>query len=180
MIASKLNCFNYEVCNRKKDLHLSVNLNMFDETKLKLVTDTFNENNYNIKYDNHSFRLCVNDLYAMVKKDSESEELYLSFSNDNSNTKMLLNNVFSALRKLLVDRDIDETISLYKWNKIWLSATEYDPQLGHSYHLKDLYIAIDSITCSEDPFLKTYALGCFMIDSSIFLCNKCDTFLLQV
>ena len=121
----------------------------------------------------------MNDLYATVKKDSESEELYFSISNDSSSTRTRLNNVFSELRQLLFDKNVDQAISLYKWNKIWLSASEYDPQLGHSYHVKDLYIAIDSITCFEDPFLKTYRLNCFMIDSSIFLCTKCDTFPLQ-
>ena len=142
MIAVKFNCFNYEVCNRKKNLHLSVNLDMFDKNKLSLVTDTFNENNFKVEYDKNSFRLFVNELYATVKKDSDSEELYFSINNDYTSTKTRLNKVFAQLTQLLFDRNVDQAISVYKWNKIWLSASDYDPQLGHSYHVKDLYIAI--------------------------------------
>ena len=142
MIAVKFNCFNYEVCNRKKNLHLSVNLDMFDKNKLSLVTDTFNENNFKVEYDKNSFRLFVNELYATVKKDSDSEELYFSINNDYTSTKTCLNKVFAQLTQLLFDRNVDQAISVYKWNKIWLSASDYDPQLGHSYHVKDLYIAI--------------------------------------
>ena len=86
---------------------------------------------------------------------------------------------FSALRKALLDRLKDETISFYKWDKIWLGASEYDLKLSHSYRVKDLYIALDDIICLEDPFLKTYKLNSYMIDASIFLCNKCNTFSLQ-
>ena len=179
MIPVKFNCSNYEVCNRKKKLDLSVNLNMFEKNKLRLVSDSINENNFRVEYDNHNFRLLVNDLFATVKKDSESEELYFSITNDNTNTRTNLNNVFSALRQLLFDKNIDQTISVYKWNNIWLSCSAYDLQIGHSYHVNDLHIAIDSIICMEDPFFKTYKLECFMIDSVIFLCTKCDTFPLQ-
>ena len=49
MIPVKFNCPNYEFWDRKKDLHLSVNLNMFDKNKLSLVAE----------YDNHSFRSFV-------------------------------------------------------------------------------------------------------------------------
>ena len=114
-----------------------------------------------------------------VKKNEESSEDYFSFNNDHSSERKCLDSVFSALRKELLDRLKDETISFYKWNKIWLGASEYDLKLGHSYHVKDLYIALDDIICLEDPFLKTYKLNSYMIDASIFLCNKCDTFSLQ-
>ena len=179
MIPVKFDCPNYEVLDRKKDLHLSVNLNMFDKNKLSLAVDAFNESNFKVEYDNHSFRLFVKDLYATVKKDNESEEYYFSISNDYSSTRTCLDNTFSEIRELLLDRKKDETISFYKWNKIWLSASEYDPKLGHSYHVTDLYTAVDDITCFEDPFLKTYNLNSFMIDSSILLCTKCDTSSLQ-
>ena len=56
MIPVKFNCSNYEVCNRKKKLDLSVNLNMFEKNKLRLVTDSINENNFRVEYHNHNFR----------------------------------------------------------------------------------------------------------------------------
>ena len=176
MIAFKFNCPYYEVCGRKKNLHLSVDLCLFDKNKIKLVTDDFNESNFKIEYDNNSFRLFVSDLYCTVKKDIESENLYFSINNDYTSNGKRLNEVFSELKELFFDKNIDKAISVYKWNKIWLTASDYDCQLGHSYHVKDLYLAIDSIICFDDPFLKTYKLDCFMIDSSIFLCSKCDTF----
>ena len=55
MIPVKFNCSNYEVCKRKKKLDLSVNLNMFEKNKLRLVTDSINENNFRVEYDNHNF-----------------------------------------------------------------------------------------------------------------------------
>ena len=140
------------------------------------MTDNYNENNFKVEYNNHSLRLFVSDLYCTLKKDSESEQLYFSINNDYAANWKLLNQVFSELKKLLSDKNINKEISVYKWNKIWLTASDYDCQLGHSYHVKDMYIAIDSIVCFNDPFLKTYKLDCFMIDSTIFLCNKCDTF----
>ena len=51
MIPVKFGCPYYEICNRKKDLHLSINLDMFDENKLSLVHDTFNESNFQVEYD---------------------------------------------------------------------------------------------------------------------------------
>ena len=179
MAPVKFDCPYYEVLDRKKDLHLSVNLNMFDENKLSLVSDTFNENNFQVKYDGQKFRLCVTELYATVKTDSQLSEDYFSFNNDCTNAKTCLDSVFSPLKNLLIARTKDETISFYKWYKIWLGASEYDLNLRHSYHVQDLYIAFDDIICFEDPFLKTYKLNSHMIDSNIFLCNKCDTFLLQ-
>ena len=166
MIPVKFGCPYYEICNRKKDLHLSINLDMFDENKLSLVHDTFNESNFQVEYDKQKFCLFVKELYVTVKTDNESSEDYFSFNNDYSSAKTCLDS-------------INETISFYKWNKIWLGTSEYDLKLGHSYHVKDLYIAIDDITCFEDPFLKTYRLNSCMIDSSIFLCNKYNTFSLQ-
>ena len=59
MIPVKFNCPNYEVWDRKKDLHLSVNLNVFDKNKLRLVVDSLKESNFKVEYDNHSFRLFV-------------------------------------------------------------------------------------------------------------------------
>ena len=176
MNAVKFSCPYYEVCDRKKNLHLSVDLSLFDKNKISIVTDNYNENNFKVEYNNHSFRLFVSDLYCTVKKDSESEQLYFSINNDYAANGKLLNQVFSELKKLLSDKNINKEISVYKWNKIWLTASDYDCQLGHSYHVKDMYEAIDSIVCFNDPFLKTYKLDCFMIDSTIFLCNKCDTF----
>ena len=176
MNAVKFNCPYYEVCGRKKDLHLSEDICLFDKNKIRLVTDYFNENNFKIEYNNNSFRLFVSDLYCTVKKETESENLYFSINNDHTSNGERLREIFSELKELLLNKNINKEISVYKWNKVWLTASDYDCQIGHSYHVKDLYLAIDSIICLDDPFLKTYKLDCFMIDSSIFLCSKCDTF----
>ena len=85
----KFVCPYYEVCGRKKDLHLSVYLEMFDKNKLNLLTDSFNESNFKVEYDKQNFRLLVNELYVTVKKDDESEEYYFSISNDYSITKRI-------------------------------------------------------------------------------------------
>ena len=118
MIAVKFNCPYYEVCGRKKNLHLSVDLCLFDKNKIKLVTDDFNESNFKIEYDNNSFRLFVSDLYCTVKKDIESENLYFSINNDYTSNGKRLNEVFSELKELFFDKNIDKAISVYKWNKI--------------------------------------------------------------
>ena len=161
---------------RKTYICLKTYVCLFDKNKISLVTDDFNENNFKIEYNNNSFHLFVSDLYCTVKKDTESENLYFSINNDHTSNGKRLNEVFSKLKELLLNKNINKEISVYKWNKIWLTASDYDCQIGHSYHVKDLYLAIDSIICFDDPFLKTYKLDCFMIDSSIFLCSKCDTF----
>ena len=161
---------------RKTYICLKTYVCLFDKNKISLVTDDFNENNFKIEYNNNSFHLFVSDLYCTVKKDTESENLYFSINNDHTSNGKRLNEVFSKLKELLLNKNINKKISVYKWNKIWLTASDYDCQIGHSYHVKDLYLAIDSIICFDDPFLKTYKLDCFMIDSSIFLCSKCDTF----
>ena len=174
MKAFKFSCPYYEVCGRKKDLHLSENVFSFDENKLKLVTDYLNVDNFEIKYNNSSFRLFIPELYCTVKQDTDSENLYFSINNDYTENGKRLNEVFNVLKKLFHEKKNEEM--LYKWNKIWLTASEYDCQIGHSYHVKDLYLALDSIISINVPFLKMYKLDCFMIDSNIFLCSKCDTF----
>ena len=174
MKAVRFKCPYYEVCGRKKDLHLSENVFSFDKNKLKLVPDYLNDDNFNICYNDDNFRLFIPDLYCTVKKDIDSENLYFSINNDFTENSKRLNEVFGVIKDLFNEKSNGEL--MYKDCKIWLTASEYDCQIGHSYHVKDLYIALDSVVGTEVPFLKLFKLDCFMIDSSIFLCSKCDTF----
>ena len=55
MKATELSCYIYEVGNCKKDLHLSVNLNNFDSSKLSLVVEELNSDNFIILYNVKNF-----------------------------------------------------------------------------------------------------------------------------
>ena len=59
MKATELSCYIYEVGNCKKDLHLSVNLNDFDSSKLSLEVDKLNSENFKVLYNSNKFRLFV-------------------------------------------------------------------------------------------------------------------------
>ena len=68
MKATELSCYIYEVGNCKKDLHLSVNLNDFDSSKLSLEVDQLNSENFKVLYNGNKFRLFVKKLYGKVKQ----------------------------------------------------------------------------------------------------------------
>ena len=55
MKATELSCYIYEVGNCKNDLHLSVNLNNFDSSKLSLVVEELNSDNFIILYNVKNF-----------------------------------------------------------------------------------------------------------------------------
>ena len=175
----KFDCPYYEVADLKKDLHLSLNLDSFDESKLSLVPKLLNEETFEVKYDNKKLRLFVKDLYVTVKRDHNNSEAYFTYKYDPSPAKKLLDSVFSSIKKPLIEKVPCDVLSFAKFGKIWLTAAEYDLKIGHSYHVRDLYIAIDNMICCENAFLKTYWLNSVMIDSSVNLCYNCDTFELQ-
>ena len=177
---TKFTCYVYEVGRCKKDLHLSIKLEEFDPSKLSLIVDELNEDNFNILYAGQKFRLCEEKLYVKVKTSRAFEQEYLSIKDDRTKAKECLFNVFVAIKKLLKNNTKEqvEQICFVDWGRIWLNCSEYDLTQRHPYHLEDLYIALDDIICYKDPFLKSYKLGCEMIDSFIYLCNKYDTFLL--
>ena len=68
MKATEFICYIYEVGNCKKDLHLSVNLNDFDSSKLRLEVDKLNSENFKVLYNGNKFRLFVKELYGKVNK----------------------------------------------------------------------------------------------------------------
>ena len=67
MKSTELTCYIYEVGKSRKDLHLSVKLDEFDPSKLSLLEDELNPDNYKILYDGKKFRLFVEKLYGKVK-----------------------------------------------------------------------------------------------------------------
>ena len=108
MKAVRFKCPYYEVCGRKKDLHLSENVFSFDKNKLKLVPDYLNDDNFNICYNDDNFRLFIPDLYCTVKKDIDSEKLYSSINNDFTENSKRLNEVFSVIKDLFNEKSNGE------------------------------------------------------------------------
>ena len=179
-IPTKFTCYIYEVGSCKKDLELSISLEEFDPSRLSLVVNELNEDNFKILYDGQKFRLYVDKLYARVKTSRVYEQEYLSIKDDHTKAKERLMKVFAAIKKLVkVNTEEQHEQNAYiDWNKIWLNCTEYDLSLRHSYHLEKLYIAFDTVICDTDTFMRNYKLDCEMIDGFVYLCNKCNTFLL--
>ena len=70
MKATELSCYIYEVGNCKKDLRLSVNLNDFDSSKLSLMVDELNSDNFKVLYSGKKFRLFVEDIWKSERKQS--------------------------------------------------------------------------------------------------------------
>ena len=174
---TKFSCYIYEVGKCRKDLHLSINLEEFDPSKLTLTVAKLNEENFKILYDGKKFHLHLENLYAKVKSSRVFEQEYLSIKDDCTKAKKCLYEVFFAIKELIASNINEEICSFIDWNKIWLNCTEYDLTQKHSYHLENLYIALDGVICFRDPYVKSYKLDCEMIDSFIYLCKKCDTFL---
>ena len=178
MKPTELTCDIYEqTLNCKKDLHLSIKLDEFDPSRLALVKDDLNHENYNIFYDGKKFRLFVKKLYAKVKKSRVLENDYLSIKDDQTNTKKKLYDVFSSIKSLVNSKlKEDEMCSFIDWNRIWLNCIEYDMTNKHWYHFENLYIALDSVIALYDPFLKSYKLDCEMIDACVYLCENAIRF----
>ena len=102
---------------------------------------------------------------------------YLSIKDECSVTKKMLYAVFFAIKELVTGKVVD-ICSFIEWNKIWLNCTEYDLTNKHSYHLENLYLAVDGVISFADPYLKSYKLDCKMIQGGVYLCEKCDTLLI--
>ena len=177
---TRFKCYIYEVGSCKKDLGLSISLEDFDPSKLSLVVNDLNEDNFSILYDGRKFHLYVDKLYARVKTSRAFEQEYLSIKDDRTKAKERLMKVFVAIKKLVkINTEEEPEQNCYvDWNKIWLNCSEYDLTKGHSYHLQKLYLAFDNVLCYKETFMRSYKLSCEMIDSFIYLCNICDTFLL--
>ena len=180
MKPTELTCNIYEeTLNCKKYLHLSIKLDEFDPSRFALAKDDLNNENYNIIYDGKKFRLFVEKLYGKVKTSRVFENDYLSFKDDQTKAKKYLYDIFSSIKSLVKSNlKEDEMCSFIDWNRIWLNCVEYDMTNKHLYRFENLYIALDSMIALYDPFLKNYKLGCEMIDACVYLCEKCDTFLL--
>ena len=181
MKLTELTCYIYEVGKCRKDLHLSVNLDEFDSSKLSLVEDELNPDNFKVLYEGKKFRLFIEKLYAKAKTSRVFEHEYLSIKDDCTKTKKRLHEVFFAIKELVTGKAID-MCEFLEWNKIWLNCTEYDLADRHSYHFEKLYLAVDGVVCDSvcfrDPYLKSYKLDCEMIYGCVYLCEKCDTFLI--
>ena len=175
----RFKCYIYEVGNCKKDLGLSINLEDFNPSKLSLVVNDLNEDNFTILYNGRKFRVYIDELYAKVKHSRTYEEQYLSIKNDRAKAKERLMKVFATIKELVKINNKEPEQNCYNdWKKIWLNCSEYDLTKGHSYHLEKIYLAFDNVVCYKDPFMRSYKLNCEMIDSFIYLCQKCNTFLL--
>ena len=165
MKLTELTCYIYEVGKWKKDLHLSVNLDEFDSSKLSLVKGNLNPDNLKVLYEGKKFRLFIEKLYAKAKTSRVFDHEYLSIKDDLTNTKKRLYEVFFAIKELVTGK-VTYMCGFIEWNKIWLNCTEYDLTDRHSYHFEKLYLAVD------------YKLDCEMIHGCVYLCEKCDTFLI--
>ena len=177
MKLTELTCYIYEVGKCRKDLHLSVKLDEFDASKLRLVEDELNPEHYKVLYDGKKFCLFVEKLYSKAKTSRVFEHEYLSIKDDCTKAKKCLYEVFFAIKELVTGK-VTDMCGFVEWNKIWLNCTEYDLTDKHSYHLENLYLAIDGVICFQDPYLKNYKLDCEMIHGGVYLCEKCDTFLI--
>ena len=174
---TELTCYIYEIGNCKTELHLSVNLDEFDSSKLSLVEDKLNPDNFKVLYEGKKFRLFIEKLYAKAKTSRMFDHEYLSIKDDCTNTKKRLYEVFFTIKELITGK-VADMCGFVEWNKIWLNCTEYDLVNKHSYHFEKLYLAVDSVVCFQDPYLKNYKLYCEMIHGCVYLCEKCDTFLI--
>ena len=178
MKATELSCYIYEVVNGKKDLHLSANLNDFDSSKLSLEVDKLNSENFKVLYNGNKFRLFVKKLYGKVKPSRAFEDReYLSIKDDCGIAKKKLYEVFFAIKELISGK-VEGMWSFIEWNKIWWNCTEYNLTNKHSYHFENLYLAVDGVISIPDPYLTGYKLDCEMMQGDVYLCDKCDTFLL--
>ena len=84
MKLTELTCYIYEVGNCKKDLHLSVNLDDFDSSKLSQVEDKLNPDNFKVLYEGKKFCLFIEKLYAKAKTSTMFDHEYLSIKDDST------------------------------------------------------------------------------------------------
>ena len=166
----RFECYIYEVGNCKKDLSLSINLEDFDRSKLSLVVNDLNEDNFTILYDGRKFRLYVDELYPKIKHSRTFQQEYLTIKDVHAKAKERLMKVFIKELAQINTKEESEQNCYINWNKIWLNCTEYDLTKGHSYHLEKIYFAFDYVLCYKDCFMKTYKLNCELIDCFIYLC----------
>ena len=103
---------------------------------------------------------------------------YLSIKGDVTMARKCLYEVFFIIKELVTSKIAADMCGFIDWNKIWLNCMEYDLTKTHSYHFEKLYLAVDGVICIWDPFLKNHKLDCKMIHGCVYLCEKCDTFLL--
>ena len=125
---TRFKCYIYEVGSCKKDLGLSIDLEDFDPSKLSLVVNDLNEDNFSFLYDGRNFRLYVDELYAKVKTSRAFEQEYLSIKDDRTKAKKCLMKVFSAIKELVqinTEEEADQNCYI-DWNNIWLNCSEYD------------------------------------------------------
>ena len=121
---TRFECYIYEVASCKKDLGLSINLEDFDPSKLSLVVNDLNEDDFSILYDGQKFRLYVDKLYAKVKHSRAFEQEYLSIEDDRTKAKERLMKVFSANKELVqinTEEEPDQNCYI-DWNNIWLNC----------------------------------------------------------
>ena len=121
---TRFECYIYEVASCKKDLGLSINLEDFDPSKLSLVVNDLNEDDFSILYDGQKFRLYVDKLYAKVKHSRAFEQEYLSIEDDRTKAKEPLMKVFSAIKELVqinTEEEPDQNCYI-DWNNIWLNC----------------------------------------------------------
>ena len=177
MKSTELTCYIYEVRKNRKDLHLSVKIDEFDPSKLTLLEDELNPENFKLLYDGKKFRLFIESLYGKVKKSRVFECEYLSMKDDLTKSKKCLYEVFFSIKELVTSK-VADMCGFIDWNKIWLNCTDYDITEKHSYPLEKMYLALDGIVCFQDSFLKNYKLDCEMVHGCVYLCEKCDSFLL--
>ena len=135
MNTTELTCYIYEVGICKKDLHLRVNIHEFDSSKLSLVVDELNPDNFKALYSGKKFRLFVKKLYGKVKKSRAFEDTdCLSIKDDCSVSKKMYE-VFFAIKELVTGK-VDMR-SFIEWNRIWMGCTEYDLTNKHYIILKN-------------------------------------------
>ena len=120
LIPTKFTCYVYEVGRCKKDLGLSISLEEFDPSRLRLVVNELNKDNFSILYDGQKFRLYVDKLYARVKTSRAYEQEYLSIKDDRKKAKECLMKVFTTIKKLVKANAEEQTEQncYVDWNKI--------------------------------------------------------------
>ena len=94
MKPTELSCYIYEVGKNRKDINLAVKLDEFDPSKLALLEDDLNPENFKILYDGKKFCLFIENLYGKVKKSRTFECEYLNIKDDFTKSKKCLYEVF--------------------------------------------------------------------------------------
>ena len=117
MKPTELSCYIYEVGKNRKDIHLAVKLDEFDPSKLALLEDNLNPENFKILYDGKKFRLFIENLYGKVKKSRAFKCEYLNIKDDLTKSKKCLYENFFAIKELVISKIADMSCFI-EWNKI--------------------------------------------------------------